>query len=253
MSNLQLIVLLIPCTYLLLSLLEARVPSHIWPSYLNWRIGGVCFFLMLGAINNVVAFLARQMLSVSYGVDVTGLGVIGSALLAFLLLSIGNAALHFAYHRVNFLWRYFHQLHHAPARLDVAGVMFQTPLEGLANALLFVLVTVFLLGMEPVAAMICAYLAAFYGMFQHCNINTPRWLGYFIQRPEAHCVHHQRGVHAWNYSDLPIWDMLFGTFKNPKHFSGELGFGLPTKLPIVSMLLGKIVADTRHDHAQTHE
>ena len=41
--------------------------------------------------------------------------------------------------------------------------------------------------------------------------------------------------------------MLFGIFKNPNHFSGELGFGLPAKLPIVAVLLYRKVAETCHD------
>jgi sterol desaturase/sphingolipid hydroxylase (fatty acid hydroxylase superfamily) len=64
----------------------------------------------------------------------------------------------------------------------------------------------------------------FLAIFQHTNINTPRWLGYIIQRPESHSVHHEKGVHAYNYSDLPIFDIVFGTFKNPKSYSQEIGF-----------------------------
>ncbi len=75
--------------------------------------------------------------------------------------------------------------------------------------------TTLVLGLDPVAAAATGYIAAFYGYFQHMNIRTPRWLGFIIQRPEAHCVHHQRDVHAYNYGDLPVWDMLFGTFRNP--------------------------------------
>ena len=37
------------------------------------------------------------------------------------------------------------------------------------------------------------------------NVRTPQWLGYLVQRPESHSVHHQRGVHAYNYSDLPLF------------------------------------------------
>ncbi len=66
--------------------------------------------------------------------------------------------------------------------------------------------------------------AAFCGFFQHWNVRTPRWLGYLVQRPESHCVHHQYGVHAWNYSDLPVRDMLFGTFRNPATWEGRAGF-----------------------------
>ena len=83
--------------------------------------------------------------------------------------------------------------------------------------------TTLVLGLDPVAAALTGYIAAFYGYFQHMNIRTPRWLGYLIQRPEAHCIHHQRDVHAYNYGDLPVWDMLFGTFRNPASFEGAVG------------------------------
>ena len=29
-------------------------------------------------------------------------------------------------------------------------------------------------------------------------------------------LHHEFAVHARNYGDLPLWDMLFGTFANPR-------------------------------------
>jgi sterol desaturase/sphingolipid hydroxylase (fatty acid hydroxylase superfamily) len=85
-------------------------------------------------------------------------------------------------------------------------------------------VTVFALGLDPLAAAVIGYIGAFYGLFQHWNVRTPAWLGYVIQRPEAHCHHHELNVHAYNYADLPIWDIVFGTFKNPDTFEGRVGF-----------------------------
>jgi len=72
-----------------------------------------------------------------------------------------------------------------------------------------------LLGLSPEAGAIVSAFLAFNAAFQHANIRTPRWLGYLVQRPESHGVHHGRGIHRYNYSDLPLWDMLFGTFRNP--------------------------------------
>jgi sterol desaturase/sphingolipid hydroxylase (fatty acid hydroxylase superfamily) len=43
-------------------------------------------------------------------------------------------------------------------------------------------------------------------------------------------------VHASNYGDLPIWDILLGTFRNPAHFSGECGFEAPADKRIGAML-----------------
>ena len=59
----------------------------------------------------------------------------------------------------------------------------------------------------------------------HWNVKTPRWLGLFFQRPEMHCVHHREGSHHFNYGDLPLWDILFGTYHNPESFHGRCGFG----------------------------
>ena len=90
------------------------------------------------------------------------------------------------------------------------------------RSLLQLFVTVIVLGLEPLAAAVIGYLVAFNGFFQHWNVRTPQWLGYLIQRPESHCVHHRMGVHYYNYSDFPPWDMLFGTFRNPREVHGRL-------------------------------
>jgi sterol desaturase/sphingolipid hydroxylase (fatty acid hydroxylase superfamily) len=67
-------------------------------------------------------------------------------------------------------------------------------------------------------------------------VRTPRWIGYFVQRPESHCLHHERGVHARNYADFPLWDMLFGSFDNPASFGGHCGFDAPADRRLGAML-----------------
>ena len=83
---------------------------------------------------------------------------------------------------------------------------------------------VFVMGLSPIVITIIIFSLNFLSQFQHANISTPQWLGYFIQRPEQHAVHHARGVHKYNYSDFPVYDMLFGTFKNPKEYVAPAGF-----------------------------
>ncbi len=95
------------------------------------------------------------------------------------------------------------------------------------------------------AAALTGYIGAFFSMFQHLNVRTPAWLGYVIERPESHMVHHAREVHALNYSDLPLWDMLFGTFRNPARFEGDVGFGAPASARLGAMLLGADVQGGR--------
>jgi sterol desaturase/sphingolipid hydroxylase (fatty acid hydroxylase superfamily) len=96
-------------------------------------------------------------------------------------------------------------------------------------------------GLGPEA---CAYAVLVTGvaeLFYHWNVRTPYWLGFVIQRPESHCVHHERGVHAYNYADLPLWDMLFGTFRNPRRWNASCGFGEDRERRIGEMLRGKKV------------
>jgi sterol desaturase/sphingolipid hydroxylase (fatty acid hydroxylase superfamily) len=69
--------------------------------------------------------------------------------------------------------------------------------------------------------------AAFHGLFQHWNVHTPVWMGYFIQRPESHCEHHRRGVHCAELRRLPALGLLFGSFRNPRRFEGDCGFDAP--------------------------
>ena len=52
----------------------------------------------------------------------------------------------------------------------------------------------------------------------------------------ARCLHHERDMHGRNYGDLPLWDMLFGSFANPAGFAGAVGFDRPAAGRIGAML-----------------
>ena len=49
-------------------------------------------------------------------------------------------------------------------------------------------------------------------------------------------------MHARNYGDLPLWDLLFGTFSNPRAFTGEVGFSPGSHRRVGSMLIGRDVS-----------
>jgi sterol desaturase/sphingolipid hydroxylase (fatty acid hydroxylase superfamily) len=127
-------------------------------------------------------------------------------------------------HDINFLWLTMHQVHHSPQRIETITSFFKHPLEIVANSLITGAVTYVLLGMPVEAAAWSMVFQAWGEFFYHMNIKTPRWVGYFFQRPEMHRIHHERGKHYSNFSDLPIWDMMFGTYKNPDTYQGLCGF-----------------------------
>ena len=53
----------------------------------------------------------------------------------------------------------------------------------------------------------------------------------------------------WNYSDLPLWDIVFGTFRNPKDFAPEAGFHDGASAQIPAMLAFRDVAGGGYDPA----
>jgi sterol desaturase/sphingolipid hydroxylase (fatty acid hydroxylase superfamily) len=133
-------------------------------------------------------------------------------------------------------------MHHSAERIDIWGALYFHPFDTLGFTFVGSLALVLGFGVSAEAAIVINLVATFMGLFQHANIRTPRWLGYVIQRPESHNCHHERGVHARNYGDLPLFDMIFGTFHNPKEFTGQVGFFDGGSRKIGAMLVGKVVA-----------
>jgi sterol desaturase/sphingolipid hydroxylase (fatty acid hydroxylase superfamily) len=228
METVELVGLLVPATYLAMLGIEALRPARAFPPRRGWRWVGIAFLLLIGTAGSVVPLLLPlDWMAAQRWIDGTRLGVAGGTALGWLVLSGLMYAYHRSVHAVPLLWRLTHQLHHSPQRVDISGSVLFHPIEMVLQVLLQLFVTVVVLGLDPLAAALTGYVAAFHALFQHWNVSTPQWLGWFIQRPEAHCEHHRRGVHAGNYGDLPLWDILLGTFRNPKVFDGNCGFDAP--------------------------
>ncbi len=119
-------------------------------------------------------------------------------------------------HQSRFFWRLCHQLHHSPRRIEIVTSFYKHPVEIALNSILSSLITYALLGISVQAGAYYTLLTAIAEFFYHWNVKTPHWVGYILQRPESHRIHHKYRHHTQNFADLPIWDMLFGSFNNPK-------------------------------------
>jgi sterol desaturase/sphingolipid hydroxylase (fatty acid hydroxylase superfamily) len=131
---------------------------------------------------------------------------------------------HRARHESDVLWRLFHQIHHSPQRLEVITSFYKHPVEMTVNSLIGSALVYALLGLTPEAGAVYTLCTALGEFFYHTNVTTPRWVGFFFQRPEMHRIHHEHGRHRNNYGDIPWWDMLFGTYENPARFTATCGF-----------------------------
>ena len=123
------------------------------------------------------------------------------------------------------------------------GAFWFSPLDMVGWTLLSS-VALTVVGLSAEATTVVLLTVTLLAILQHANVRTPYWLGYVVQRPESHSFHHERGVHARNYADLPVFDLLFGSFFNPRGFAGETGFYDGASRRIGAMLAFRDVAAT---------
>jgi sterol desaturase/sphingolipid hydroxylase (fatty acid hydroxylase superfamily) len=222
---------------------ERLAPARPLPRVPGWALRvALTNAMQLAAVLAVGPLCARV---VSPLVPLDGLPDVVAGLGVYLLSTFVWYVWHRARHESRALWLGLHQLHHSPSRIEVAMAFYKHPLEQVANALLSGAIAGPLFGLSPAAAVAYAALSAAAEFVYHSNVRTPRWLGYIVQRPEMHRVHHARGRHASNYSDLPLWDMLFGTFDNPATMDTACGFEPAQEARLGAMLLFQDVVARR--------
>lgn len=234
--------LIILAMYAALMIWEAIAPGREFPQMKYWKLRGITVFVIYFYLSSYLPLLWDEHLASYQLLDLSGLGAGWGAMIGVLLYEFGVYVWHRALHGNDFLWKTFHQMHHSAERLDTYSAFFFSPMDMIGWTFLGSLCFALIVGLSPQAITITILMTNFLGMFQHTNVKTPTWLGYFVQRPESHNIHHAKDVHAYNYSDLPIFDILFGTFKNPKEYEGETGFYEGASERIGDMLLGKDIS-----------
>jgi sterol desaturase/sphingolipid hydroxylase (fatty acid hydroxylase superfamily) len=231
--------ILFPIGFVIALVLERVIPGRALPRVKGWVLKGTIFFLVALVLRGPLAGALAAMTAPYALVDLRT-----HPLLAFFALVLGGGVLdyftHRLMHRVHFLWRAMHQLHHSAERVDVAGFTFAHPAETMIAVVQGIAVST-IFGASPLVAFIAGYFGFATAVLTHLNVKTPRFLGFIVQRPEQHSLHHERGLHAYNYG-LPIFDFLFGTYRNPAQFSAETGFYAGASRRMLDMFLARDVA-----------
>lgn len=229
--------LTVPLLFFVMLLVEARTAARQYQPIEHWRWLGIGFFLLTVVLGSLTPLLLPvTQLRAHSVIDLSHVGMWGFVP-GLLATTFTGYWLHRAEHKFVWLWRATHQLHHSPLRVDTPGAFFAHPIEVVLKVAVSTVVATAVLGLSPLLAAVVNTAVAVLSLFQHWNIHTPRWLGYLIQRPESHAVHHARGDRGHNFSELPLWDLLFGTFSNPPRFEGEVGLDSGRAPRVSDMLL----------------
>jgi sterol desaturase/sphingolipid hydroxylase (fatty acid hydroxylase superfamily) len=209
----------------------------------NWRLRGLTSFAVFFYSSTYLPLIWDQYLVSFQLLDLTSLGTWGGGIFGIVLYEFGVYVWHRSMHSNNALWRTSHQMHHSAERVDTYGAFWFSPLDMIGWTALGSLCLVVIVGIRRQAATVFILGTTFLGVFQHTNIRTPQWLGYIVQRLESHSVHHQRGLHYYNFSDLPVFDILFGTFRNPQEGPAENSFYDGASRRMIDMMLFKDVSN----------
>lgn len=210
--------------YGILILWEAIFPARKLVPVKYWKMKGMAVFVFFFFLSSYLPLFINPYLEKYQLINLTSLPTWQGAAIGILVYEFGMYVWHRTIHKSDLLWRSFHQMHHSAERLDTYGAFFFSPLDMIGWTTLFSICLALMVGLSPQAIVITLLVTNFFSIFQHANIHTPQWLGYIIQRPESHAIHHARNLHAGNYSDLPLFDILFGTFNNPDTYKHEAGF-----------------------------
>jgi sterol desaturase/sphingolipid hydroxylase (fatty acid hydroxylase superfamily) len=229
---------LIFAVFIFCFVLERVVPGWRLPKVRTWPVRVVLVNgVQLGVVLVAGITWERWLSSWSVFALAESVGPVVGGLLAYFIATFVFYWWHRWRHEVAFLWRAFHQIHHSPQRIEVITSFYKRPGEMILNSIIGSLLVYTLLGLSLEGGAVYTACTALGEFFYHTNITTPRWIGYFFQRPEMHRIHHQHKRHKNNYGDIVWWDMLFGTYENPKKFTATCGFDNAREQRLVAMLV----------------
>lgn len=224
----------IPAFMLLALVHEAR--EYEKPRWWKTRMTVATVLVVAGSM--AVAAFWGTVLGDYHLLDGRNLGTWMGAAMGIVVYEFVHYWYHRLAHRFDLLWRLAHQMHHSAEAMDAFSANYLHPVDLFMFTSWSSLVFFPLLGLTVEAGVVAAAWGGVNAMLQHANIRTPYWLGYLVQRPESHVIHHERGHHRYNYANLPLWDMAFGTFHNPRDVDGvKAGFYNGASARVVDMLL----------------
>ncbi len=196
-----------------------------------------------------LVFVAASAESSNIGLlNLTGLPIALSIVVAVLLLDLAIYIQHIVFHKVHFLWR-LHRMHHADLDFDVTtGIRFH-PIE-IVFSLGIKMFVVLVIGAPFMAVLIFEVMLNATSLFNHANIRIPKnidkLLRVFIVTPDMHRVHHSVVPTETNSNfgfNLPWWDYIFKTYcAQPKSGHENMTIGLeyfrnPSELRLDRLLL----------------
>ena len=212
--------------------------ERIWPYYREqgtfrpqWTLD-VVYFLSTHLPIQILSFLvllpatkASEYLAVpALAHAIAALPFVVQFFLAVVVADLAEWTIHFALHKVPFLWR-FHSIHHSSPALDwIAGSRSHFLDDTLVRG--FILVPM-MLAFSQTVIMVYLVFVTLHATWTHCNCRlNVKWLEPFLVMPRYHHWHHTSQTEAIDVNfaiHFPWIDRLFGTYYYPDHWPETYG------------------------------
>jgi len=143
--------------------------------------------------------------------------LIAQLLLAQLIHGFFSYWAHRLLHTINFLW-WFHALHHDTNQMHVLKAGRFHFGDEIFNAIITAAPLV-MLGAPKEVLLLRSMCTVYSGAIEHANViqRFPSWFHYLSNNVLLHNLHHSmnRKYQDSNYSGVPLYDVIFGTFNHP--------------------------------------
>ena len=212
--------------------------ERIWPQYVEqgtfrpqWTLD-VVYFLSTHLPIQILSFLvllpatkATEYLSVPVLAHaIASLPYVVQFFFAVVVADVAEWTIHYALHKVPFLWR-FHSIHHSSEELDwIAGSRSHFVDDTLVRG--FILVPMMLMFSQTIILVYLVFVTL-HATWTHCNCRlNVKWLEPFLVMPRYHHWHHtsQKEAIDRNFAiHFPWIDRLFGTYYYPDHWPEKYG------------------------------
>lgn len=191
----------------------------------GWRTD-IVHFLFTRSLSDIAAFvivgflilLVHGLISPAFQNAVAAQNRGLQFLEAVLIANVGGYVGHRLSHSVPFLWR-FHSVHHSSSEMDWLAAARVHPLDQIVTKALVVL-PLYFMGFSKATFGAYIALATLHAVFIHANIRFKlRPLRWIITTPAFHHWHHSADAEAQDKNfagELPLLDLMFGTFHLPK-------------------------------------
>ncbi len=200
---------------------EARRPARRFGEPPAARVGAnYGLLLTTQACGVAIIPLAGWVAALVGGSAPPDVGFWPSALLALLVIDATHWGLHWAEHRVAWLWR-VHAVHHSDAVYDASVAFRFHPIEAALVAIATAAAAA-LARLSPEGMLLAVVVTTALNVIQHANAELPapleRALRLILITPDLHRQHHAdtQALAACNYATvLSLWDRMAGTLRVP--------------------------------------